>query len=105
MYYPCSEIKGADQLRGYREADLRLFFRLCRLLVFSRGGSNIFFQNLKTEKQMIDKIENEVSRVRAELMEGGHRPDDISKDTGALTTELAKKDRELMAKVYCHAFH
>ena len=25
----CSENKGADQLRGYREADLRLCFRLC----------------------------------------------------------------------------
>ena len=24
-YYLCSENKGADQLRGYREADLRLF--------------------------------------------------------------------------------
>ena len=41
MYYPCSENKGADQLRGYREADLRLCFRICRLLVFSRGGSDI----------------------------------------------------------------
>ena len=39
MYYPCSENKGADQLRGYREADLRLCFRLCRLLVFPCGGS------------------------------------------------------------------
>ena len=39
MYYPCSENKGADQLRGYREADLRLCFRICRLLVFPRGGS------------------------------------------------------------------
>ena len=39
LYYPCSENKGADQLRGYREADLRLCFRLCRLLVFSWGGS------------------------------------------------------------------
>ena len=29
MYYPCSENKGADQLRGYREADLRLCFRIC----------------------------------------------------------------------------
>ena len=26
MYYPCSKNKGADQLRGYREADLRLVF-------------------------------------------------------------------------------
>ena len=34
VHYPCSENKGADQLRGYREADLRLCFRLCRLLVF-----------------------------------------------------------------------
>ena len=41
MYYPCSENKGADQLRGYREADLRLCFRICRLLVFSLGGSNV----------------------------------------------------------------
>ena len=41
MYYPSSENKGADQLRGYREADLRLCFHLCRLLVFPWGGSNI----------------------------------------------------------------
>ena len=40
MYYPCSENKGADQLRSYCEADLRLCFRLCRLLVFPSDGSN-----------------------------------------------------------------
>ena len=34
VYYPCSENKGADQLRGYREADLRLCFRIGRLLFF-----------------------------------------------------------------------
>ena len=39
MYYPCSENKGADQLRSYCEADLRLCFRICRLLFFPRGGS------------------------------------------------------------------
>ena len=39
MYYPCSENKDADQLRGYREADLRLCFRPCKLLVFSSTGS------------------------------------------------------------------
>ena len=43
MYYPCSENKDADQLRGYREADLRLCFRPCKLLVFSRTGSNCLF--------------------------------------------------------------
>ena len=37
LYYlhVCSENKGADQLRGYREADLRLCFRICKILVFS----------------------------------------------------------------------
>ena len=34
-YYLCSENKGADQLRGYREADLRLCFSICKTLVFS----------------------------------------------------------------------
>ena len=41
MDYPCRENKDADQLRGYCEADLRLGFRICRLFVFSRGGSYI----------------------------------------------------------------
>ena len=35
LFYPCSENKGADQLRGYREADLRLCFRICKKPVFS----------------------------------------------------------------------
>ena len=35
LYYLCSENKGADQLRGYREADLRLCFCICKMLVFS----------------------------------------------------------------------
>ena len=47
LYYPSSENKDADQLRGYREADPRLCFRLCRLLVFPCGGS-FFFCNVRT---------------------------------------------------------
>ena len=35
LYYPCSESKGADQLRCYREADLRLCFHICKNPVFS----------------------------------------------------------------------
>ena len=35
MYYLCCKNKGTDQLRGYREADLRLRFRICQTLVFS----------------------------------------------------------------------
>ena len=39
LYYLYSENKGADQLRGYREADLRLSFRICKKPVLSRRGS------------------------------------------------------------------
>ena len=35
LYYPCSKIKGADQIRGYREADLRLCIGVCKKPVFS----------------------------------------------------------------------
>ena len=42
MYDPSSENKGADQLRVYREADLRFCFRICKTLVFSRSGSYRF---------------------------------------------------------------
>ena len=42
LYYPSSENKGADQLRSYCEADLRLSFRLCRLFVVPCGGSLMF---------------------------------------------------------------
>ena len=45
MYYPCSENKGADQLRGYREADLRLCFRISKNPVFSRCGSYLSFRS------------------------------------------------------------
>ena len=39
LYYPCSKNKGADQLSCFREADLRLCFRICKKPVFSRRGS------------------------------------------------------------------
>ena len=35
LYYLCSENKGADQLRGYSTADLRLCFHICKKPVFS----------------------------------------------------------------------
>ena len=38
LYYPCSENKGADQLRSYCKADLRLCFRICKKPVFSGRG-------------------------------------------------------------------
>ena len=47
-YYLCSENKAADQLRGYREADLRLCFRICKKPVFLRRGSHDIVFMLKT---------------------------------------------------------
>ena len=41
MYYLCSENNGADQLRSYREADLRLCFRICKKMVFSQRDTYI----------------------------------------------------------------
>ena len=41
LYYLCSENKGANQLCGYLEADLRLCFRICKKPVFSRRGSYV----------------------------------------------------------------
>ena len=35
LFYLSSENKGADQLRSYCEADLRLCFRICKIPVFS----------------------------------------------------------------------
>ena len=39
LYCLCSENKDADQLCGYREADLRLCFHICKNPVFSWRGS------------------------------------------------------------------
>ena len=44
-YYPCSENKGADQLRGYRKADLRLCFRIYAKSWFSHGAAHIMFKS------------------------------------------------------------
>ena len=54
MNYPCSENKDADQLRGYREADLRLCFRICKKPVFSRRGSYILVVTAAQAKNLID---------------------------------------------------
>ena len=43
MYYRSSENKGADQLRSYCEADLRLCFRICRLFGFPHEAAHITF--------------------------------------------------------------
>ena len=48
MYYPCSENKGADQLRSYCEADLRLCFRIGKNPFFSWRGSILTMGSIVT---------------------------------------------------------
>ena len=55
LYYPYGENKGADQLRGYREADLRPCFRICKNPVFSRRGSfDLYRESLLGKALRID---------------------------------------------------
>ena len=58
LYYRCSENKGADQLRGNREADLRLCFRICKKPVFSRRGSNCI--RIRTNSKIFSMLANEL---------------------------------------------
>ena len=60
LYYLCSEKKGADQLRSYRAADLRLCLHIWKKKVFSGGSSYMrrvmrkpfFFAYAKTKTQI-----------------------------------------------------
>ena len=47
MYYPSSENKDADQLRGYREADLHLIFA-CAEHWFSHDMAHIILYSLSS---------------------------------------------------------
>ena len=53
LYYPCSENKGADQLRGYREAGLRLCFRICKNVGF-------LMHRLKSNHELYDEMPTHV---------------------------------------------
>ena len=44
LYYLFSKNKGADQLRGYREADLRLCFRILQNVGFHVTRLNFIYQ-------------------------------------------------------------
>ena len=50
MYYLCSENKDADQLRGYREADMRLVFAYAKSR-FSHDTANLVLSVYKMGSQ------------------------------------------------------
>ena len=65
LYYPCSENKDADQLRGYREADLRLYFRICKKPVFSRRGSyGVYISQLIMFASVCSRVTDFNARVK-----------------------------------------
>ena len=47
LYYLSSENKGADQLHGHREADLRLCFRIYAKRLFSHDATQMIFRSAK----------------------------------------------------------
>ena len=63
MYYLCRKNKGADQLCGYREADLRLCFRICKSR-FSQDVAHLGQLNLVLQQLLYHLIINtEVNRI------------------------------------------
>ena len=57
MHYPCGENKGADQLRGYREADLRLCFRIYAKIRFSHDVAQICFGSITPMEQTLSCLQ------------------------------------------------
>ena len=68
LYYLCSENKGADQLRGYREADLRLCFRMCKKR-FSHDAAHIMLP-LFINRSKINELNVENTRLNKEIETG-----------------------------------
>ena len=77
MYYPSSENKGADQLRSYCEADLRLCFRLGRLLVFPCGGSSLCMEQVLKATFLQTKMKIAITFKRTYSAQEIHRCDVI----------------------------
>ena len=59
----CSENKGPDQLRGYREADLCLCFRICKNPVFSRRGSYYMHRNINATHSGQKNVANPLMKL------------------------------------------
>ena len=62
LYYPSGENKGADQLRGFREADLCLCFQICKNPVFSRRSSYLSEHKSDIEEQNLPSMGIQVEK-------------------------------------------
>ncbi|WAR21536.1 hypothetical protein MAR_015510, partial [Mya arenaria] len=69
-----------------------------RLELTERENKHIKEEDSLNNKEVIERIEHEVNKVVSTLADKGRHPDNIMHDPAALSTELAKRDRELAAK-------
>ena len=74
MYYPSSENKGADQLRDYREADLRLCFRIYAKSRFSHDAAHNIQLTFTTEKLSLGPDTNRPVQVHIYTTKISHTP-------------------------------
>ena len=56
LHYPFGENTGADQLRGYREAHLRLCFRIYAKNRFSHNEAHMILKLLKFDCSLPDGL-------------------------------------------------
>ena len=87
MNYQCSENKGADQLRGYREADQRLCFRICEKPVFSRRGSHYCITRLLNVNAFNMQYVGQTNQHVSKRM-NGHRFDIKNYDSQGYATNV-----------------
>ena len=102
MQYSCSENKGADQLRGYREAGLRLCFRICKLLVFSHTGSFLNFQNL-IQTYSLENLLGERKKAHQVMLTGKPYLDGDSASSSEEGEDENNKNnlKELVSNIFC----
>ena len=82
MYYPSSENKGADQLRGYRESDLRLWFSHMQivgflmtrliLIVNNKKGNTKYDIKLLTNQTGITEEQIYVVNFKESMLDSNH---------------------------------
>ena len=109
LYYLSSENKGADQLRGYREAELRLCFRICKKPVFSLRGSyhrHVCVMNISDPYAYAVKPDKEVTMSTTTTttttadVTSGEKTEESSETTNTTTTtNLKVTDNKSMKKV------
>ncbi|GFS05650.1 hypothetical protein ElyMa_001205200, partial [Elysia marginata] len=57
-------------------------------------------KNKQTDREMVEQLQLDLTKLRSELKRVGYRPEGDSMDPAALRTELEHRDREIVSKRY-----